>query len=335
MCSSDLESFAAIEYLGQKKVPFIRFWASYFDNWKPYRQDPQQYWRNMDLLVAACEKAHVGIVPTLFWTVWNVPYQFGEFRSAWLDPESETRKFMQQYVGEFVSRYAKRDIVWFWEFSNENNLSWDLPNSITLLPDGRKDNRNIVRSYTGMLAERAFAQEVRKWDPVRPISPGTSEPRSSQFHIAAIPLKPGEKWGSDTPEQTLEAVRWTAPAPMDLLSVHHYVSPSEYDPGAVRAAIKERLDWAAQLHKPLFLGEFGIADRWVAPAEGFDDEAYQRNLRDYFQAIYEAGVPIAAYWALTPTVQPTIGAVSPGYTRFQYVMDLIAEYNRKVVRSGR
>ena len=324
------ESLAAIQYLGERRVPFIRFWASYFDNWKPYRQNPEQYWRNMDLLVAACEKAHVGLVPDLFWSVWNVPYAFGEFRSAWLDPESETRKFMQQYVREFVTRYAGREIVWFWEFSNENNLNWDLPNSITLLPEGRKDNRNIVRSYTGILAERAFAEEVRKYDATRPISSGSSEPRGSQFRIAAVPLKQGEKWGFDTPEQTLEALRWTVPGPTDLLSIHHYVSPSGYEPTLVRAVLKERLDWAAQLHMPLFLGEFGIADKWVPPPEGFDDEAYRRNVRDYFQAIYEANIPLAAYWALTPKGPLKIGAVSPTNPRFQYVMDLIAEYNRKI-----
>ena len=98
------ESIAAIRYLAEKKVPFIRFWASYYDNWKPYREDPERYWRNMDILVAACEKANVGLVPDLFWSVWNVPYDFNEFRSAWLDPESETRKFMQRYVREFLTR---------------------------------------------------------------------------------------------------------------------------------------------------------------------------------------------------------------------------------------
>ena len=51
------QSFRAIEYLGEKKIPFIRFWGSYFDNWKPYHEDPRRYWHNVDLLVAACEKA--------------------------------------------------------------------------------------------------------------------------------------------------------------------------------------------------------------------------------------------------------------------------------------
>ena len=36
------QSFRAIEYLGSKKIPFIRFWASYFDNWKPYQEDPHR-----------------------------------------------------------------------------------------------------------------------------------------------------------------------------------------------------------------------------------------------------------------------------------------------------
>ena len=169
---SATRSFDAIRYLGAHHIPFIRFWASYFDNWKPYREDPARYWRNMDLLVAACEKAHVGLVPTLFWNVWKIPLHFGEFKSAWLDEDSQTRRFAAQYTREFVTRYRHRHAVWIWEFANEDNLEWDLPNAIAQLPEGRKDNRNIVRSYMGTLAERTFARQVRSLDSRRPISSG-------------------------------------------------------------------------------------------------------------------------------------------------------------------
>ena len=229
-----LRSFQAIEYLGRRHVPFIRFWASYFDNWKPYREDPQRYWQNMDLLVEACEKAGVGLAPTLFWNPWEIPFQFGEFRPAWLDDESQTRRFVDRYTREFVRRYRGRRAVWIWEFANEDNLEWDLPNAMSFLPEGRKDNRNIVRSAMGMLAERTFARNVRKVDRRRPISSGATEVRPGQFRLAAVPLTPGEEWGTDTAEQAFEATTWTAPAPVDLLSMHHYAVPAGYDPAAMR-----------------------------------------------------------------------------------------------------
>lgn len=322
------QTFHAIKYLGAKHVPFIRFWASYFDNWKPYREDPARYWHNMDLLVNACEKAGVGLVPDLFWNAWTVPFQFGEFRSAWLDDESQTRKFVRQYTREFVSRYRSRAAIWAWEFANEDNLAWDLPNAIALLPDNRKDNRNIVRSYMGTLAERTFAREVRSLDPTRPISSGAAEPRSSQFHISAIPLKPGATWGDDTPEQSFEAISWTAPAPVDLLSQHHYEQPVNYDPAAIRNWLRVAGERASTLHRPLFLGEFGVLTKGTRTPVDLDDEAFRKALTDVFHAVCDSPVALAAYWAFASDSRPNLGAVGPENPHTGFIMDQIADFNR-------
>lgn len=323
-------SFQSIQYLGAHHIPFIRFWASYFDNWKPYREDSRRYWHNMDLLVAACEKAHVGLVPTLFWNAWNIPFQFQEFRSAWLDDESQTRRFIAQYTREFVTRYRNRRSVWIWEFANEDNLAWDLPNAITVLPDGRKDNRNIVHSYMGTLAERTFARQVRmldRWQ--RPISSGASEVRPAQFRIATVPLKPGEKWGQDTPEQAFEATSWTAPSPVDLLSMHHYEPPENYDGAQLRSWLKTAGERSNRLERPLFLAEFGVLMRWSKTPDDFDDVRYRAILTDSFQAVFESQTALAAYWAFAPDSRPYVGTVGPEYKRFDFVLELIAEYNRK------
>jgi Cellulase (glycosyl hydrolase family 5) len=322
-------SFQAIEYLGRRHVPFIRFWASYFDNWKPYREDPQKYWRNMDLLVEACEKAGVSLAPTLFWNPWEIPFQFGEFRPAWLDDESQTRRFVDRYTREFVRRYRGRRAVWIWEFANEDNLEWDLPNAMSFLPEGRKDNRNIVRSPMGTLAERTFARNVRKVDRRRPISSGATEVRPGQYRLATGPVKPGEEWGTDTAEQAFEATAWTAPAPVDLLSMHHYALPAGYDPAAMREWLRVAGEWAARLKRPLFLGEFGIVARWARTPDDLDDAEYRAALTDFFAAVWESRAALAAYWAFAPDSREFIGTVGPEYKRFEYVMDLIAEYNAK------
>jgi hypothetical protein len=323
------QSFQAIAYLGSKNVPFIRFWASYFDDWKPYRDDRARYWHNMDLLVAACEKAHVGLAPTLFWNAWNLPFHFQEFRSAWLDEDSRTRKFAHEYVHEFVSRYRRRPSVWLWEFANEDNLEWDITNAMNFLKDGHKDNRNLVRSYMGTLVERTFAREVRSADRQHPISSGASEVRPSQFHLATAPLKAREKWGVDTPEEAFEATAWTAPAPIDLLSQHHYAKPDSYNAAEIREWLRTAGEWAAKLKRPLYLGEFGMLVKWGKTPEDLDDAGYRSAITDFFQAIFESHTALAAYWAFSPESKPYVGTVGPDYKRFDYVMDLIADYNRK------
>ncbi|HEY3839707.1 MAG TPA: hypothetical protein VGL72_24215 [Bryobacteraceae bacterium] len=321
-------SFRAIEYLGNKKIPFIRFWASYFDNWKPYQDDPARYWHNMDLLVAACERAHVGLAPTLFWNAWNLPFHFQEFRLAWLDGGSQTRKFVRQYTHEFVSRYRQREIVWLWEFANEDNLDWDIPDGMK--PEDRnKDTRNLVRSSMGRLAERTFAREVRSVDRQRPISSGAAEVRPSQYHLATTPRKTGDKWAEDTPEEATKATAWTAPAPVNLLSQHHYAQPQSYDSAAIREWLKTAGERAVSLKRPLYLGEFGMLVKWARTPTNLDDASYRASMTDFFQAIFESRTALAAYWTFAPDSRRYVGTVGPDYQRFEYVMDLIADYNRK------
>lgn len=325
------ESFACIRWLGEKKVPFIRFWGSYFDNRRKYLENPEQYWRHMDLLVDACEKANVGLAPTLFWNSWNACWDFGEFCCDWADEDGQTRKFTERYTREFVTRYKDRPVIWFYEFSNENNLGWDLPNAMEFVPKDRRDARNIGRSFVGRIAIRAFGQAVRRLDATRPISSGCSDPRGCQYHLATVPPGGASPWTSDTPQQTTVAAGWTAPDPVDLLSMHYYTPFAKYDPAAVRAEIKAKQEVAASLGKPLYLGELGVLDEDVKVDATFNDALYKQRVRDLFQALYEAKVPLANWWVYA--VKPWgfgLGALNPAYGRFDYVVDLIQEYNDKM-----
>jgi hypothetical protein len=326
------DSLECIRWLGEQKVPFIRFWASYFNNYKKFLDDPARYWKNMDLLVDAAEKANVGLMPTLFWCSWDVPSTFEEFRCDWIDEQSRTRKFMERYTREFITRYGKRPAVWFYEFSNENNLDWDLPNMMEFLPPGQHDARNIARFYVGREAIRSFARTVRKYDPHRAISSGCSNPRGSQYHLATVAPDKDDIWASDTPEQTVIAAGWTAPEPVDLVSMHYYTPFVKYDAIAVRDEIKRDMRIAAKLGKPLYLGEFGMLDGngdTIVP--DFNDALYKQRMRELFETIYEAKVPLASYWVYS--VQRfgfAQGAVNPNFGRFDYVVELIREYNAKI-----
>lgn len=327
-------SFDCLRFLGEQRVPFIRFWASYFNNRRKYLADPERYWRNMDLLVAAAERAGVALAPTLFWDSWNVSWNFEEYCCDWADPDSQTRKFADRYTREFVNRYKDRPIVWLWEFSNENNLMWDLPNAMDFLPEGRKDARNIARFYVGRLAIRSFGLTVRELDPVRPISSGCSRPRPSQFHQSTQPPN-GDVWGKDNPEENTLAAAWSAPDPLDLLSVHYYAPYQQYDGAAVRRDLAAHMQTARTLHRALYIGEFGVLDGKGKLEEGFDDALYQERARDLFEAIYESGAPLAAWWVYSvKSFGFGMGVVNPAYGRFDFVCELIRQYNERMAREA-
>ena len=95
-----------LRFLGQKKIPFVRFWAGGFGppDWKLYFQDKDEWFRRMDRVVQTAEESGVGLIPSLFWRTETFPDLFDETLSAWDDPNSKTRKFMASYTAEVVSR---------------------------------------------------------------------------------------------------------------------------------------------------------------------------------------------------------------------------------------
>ncbi len=329
--SKAADSLEAIRFLGAKKVPFIRFWASYFSGHSRWLKDPAPYWRNMDLLIDTCEKAGLGIAPSLFWNDWDIPHEFGEYRAAWADEDSKAREYMRRYVREFVSRYGKRKCVWLYEFANETNLAWDLPNAMEFLPEGQKDARNIARSPTGILSLRSFGRALRADGARQPITSGASIPRGSQYHQATEDAVTGKPWTNDTPEQQYQAAAWTAPDPLDLLCVHFYTQYASYDGAAARADIRKFMDWSARLKKPLYIGEFAVFSENGQVPPDYDEARYRRDARDLMQAVYEAKVPLAAHWCYAGIPGHFgMGAVSPKYGKFDFMLDLIREYNDRI-----
>eukprot|EP00831_Metopus_contortus_P056868 TRINITY_DN4910_c0_g1_i2.p1 TRINITY_DN4910_c0_g1~~TRINITY_DN4910_c0_g1_i2.p1 ORF type:complete len:477 (+),score=85.86 TRINITY_DN4910_c0_g1_i2:242-1672(+) len=209
------ESFKAIEYLGKKKIPYVRTWLGYLGNWKPYFNDEKKYWENMDLLVDAFEKANVGLIPTLFWKHEYIPWEFNESQKDMMNPDSKGRKFMAEYTKKFINRYKDRKIIWMWEWSNESNYAWNLPH------ERKKKNQNDVLTHElGMTISKAFAEEVRQLDPYRPISTGNGSVRED-FYNRAMNLR--NLWKKDTLAEQLIAAKWCAPDPYDTLSIHRYM----------------------------------------------------------------------------------------------------------------
>jgi hypothetical protein len=236
---------------------------------------------------------------------------------------------MERYTKEFVERYRGRSAIWFYEFSNENNLAWDLPNAMEFLK-GHQDARNVAHWEVGRDSIAAFGRAVRALDPWRPLSSGCSQPRGCQWHLANFKA-PGSPWETDTPEQTAIAAGWTAPDPVDLLCIHSYMPHLKYDGAKTRAEIAQYSAIAKSLGRPLYVGEWGVLDGDGKLDATFDDQLYMAHARDFCQVLYENKVPLCCWWDFSPKGWGYgMGAADLVHKRFNWVLDMLAEYNAKI-----
>jgi len=132
---NDERTLVGLRFLGEKHIPFVRFWACGFwpSDWDLYFEDKGEWFRRLDLIVKTAEESNVGLIPSLFWRTATYPDLVDEYQDQWGNPESKTHEFMRNYVKEVVSRYLNSPAIWGWEFANEMNLECDLPNGMEFL----------------------------------------------------------------------------------------------------------------------------------------------------------------------------------------------------------
>jgi len=302
--------------LAAAKIPFVRFIACGFwpKDARLYLDDREEFFRRFDLVVKAAEAHRVGLIPSLFWHTPTVCDLVGETCDQWGNPQSKTHEYMRNYVREVVTRYQNSPAIWGWEFANEFNLGANLPNAKQHRPPvwpnlGTASSRSEKDEWTYEIirtAFAAFAAEVRKVDPCRVISTGDSIVRPGAWHNWKE-----NTWGPDTPEQQIEMIVGDNPAPVDLISVHIYEKAVEQLPLALQAA--------AQMRKPLFVGEFG------APGPPDKSEALFREL---LRAIEEQGVPLAAMWTFGGKQKDTYTVSVEGDRSYQ--LRLLTEANERL-----
>lgn len=327
-----------LRFLGQKHIPFVRFWCCGFGpaSWKPYLDDKEDYFRRLDKVVRTAEESGVGLIPSLFWCDTTVPLLVGEFRESIGDPDSKTWEFMRTYIGEVVTRYKDSPAIWGWECGNEWNLAFDLPNGLEFVPqhtakDGTPlppDKRDLVTWQIGQKAFQLFAREVRKHDPYRFITTGSSFPRTSAFHFVNYPQDP---WGEDSADEAFIAFKQQNPDPIDVACVHSYgVAGTISSYGGVKAEapglLKVAKEYSERLGKPLFVGEFAGHDgHHEVPMDLF-----REGQRKYLQAVLEARIDLAAYWVFDYTAdRKGIGLVRKD-NEYAWVLDDIVDCNTRI-----
>jgi len=326
-----------VRFLGRKKIPFLRFWCCGFgpNSWRAYFEDKEGYFRRMDMVVRTAEESNVGLIPSLFWSHGTVPALVREHRNQLGNPKSKTWDFMRNYIAEVVTRYKDSPAIWGWECGNEWNLMFDLPNGMEFI--GKKnprrgfhlepDERDLLTWQIGEIAYRTFAEEVRKHDPYRFVTTGSTSPRGAAYHFVHYPEDP---WGLDSREEAFEMFVHTYPDPINVVSVHSYPGQGKLQYAGTTGTAAEILaiisQFADKLNKPLFLGEFsGYSYRGQMTMDEF-----RRNQTMYLDAILDNDIDLAAYWVFDYTPNRKGMGLVRKDNEYAWVLDQIVEYNEKI-----
>jgi hypothetical protein len=313
---NDTSYDAGFKALAERRIPFARFMCGGFwpaDN-ALYVTDRDEYFRRLRGVVRSAERHGVGLIPSLFWHSSTTPDMVGEPRDQWGNTKSKTHAFLRTYVREVAARFGKSPAIVAWEFGNEYNLDADLPNAakhrpaivVRLGTPTTRSARDDLKHETIRIAFAAFAREVRKLDPHRPILTGNSLPRPTAWHQ----WKEGS-WGTDTPAQFAEMLLADNPNPIDTITVHVYRDPTRIAPAAAAAK---------RAGKTLFVGEFG--------APGETSQAKREQFAQLLKQIEAHRVPAAALWVYDYGRQTEWNVTATNARAWQ--LEAIAAANRRI-----
>jgi hypothetical protein len=303
--------------LGGNGIPFARIALGGYtgQDWQLYLTDKDSYFRRLDDVVASAEKAHVGLIASLFWAIGGVSDAVNEPSGRWGDHGSASRQFMRRYTQEVVSRYAKSPAIWGWEFSCELSLPIDKR-------PGEGNLGRVLSVATFQSAALDFANVVRKFDPDRILLTGNSMPRPDAYHNA----HPGRA-SADTQKQFAQILLRDNPGPFNPICIH--TSPTAVPryfadrKMSYQELIEASMRIARSADKALYLEEFVPTPQRPQAWPGITE-------RDFFnselQAIKASGVPIASVWVYDRKMARDRSNVTFSNER-SYVLKMIADYN--------
>lgn len=317
------------KYLGENKIPFIRFSANGFwpSDFKLYQMDKARYYMLLDEFVKEAESNGIGLIPSLFWYYAAIPDLVGEHMDQWGNPKSKTIAFMRSYTAEMVTRYKDSPAIWAWEFGNEMNLSVDfLERAMNSLPKvnpsagtpEKRTSEDINTTEILRCALNEFAATVRKYDPNRAIFSGNAIPNPNMYHRYKY-----KNWLQDSSTEFTALLDLQNPSSLGTLTIHPYPSVENSFFSDFKAdlstIIQEAMRSSKELKRPLFIGEFGSPKTY-----GAEKEAQKFN--DLLNGIIAYKVPLSALWVFDYSPQDADWNVTPTNSR-KYQLDEIIKAN--------
>jgi Cellulase (glycosyl hydrolase family 5) len=254
---------------------FFRFSASPFwpkqlkESWVA---NPNAFWRSFDALVGAATQLRVRLVPSIMWNVFTFSDAVGEPLSALWDEGSRSRRLLDRWTTELVTRYAENTTILFWELSNEFNLlaDLDLQNSTSgCAPSmGTPAFRTRADNFsTDMLIELQTdrVKAIKAIDKNHLVEAGNAAPRFCAQHLRESYHQPHRNWSPDTRLQYAQNLHAVNAPPLDLVGIHLYSGKHENMRWNVTAPDSaELVAFSSQIatdnDQPFYLGEFG--DKW-------------------------------------------------------------------------
>lgn len=327
-----------LKYLGDNKIPFIRFSVNGFwpNDLLLYKNNKTLYFSLLDQFVASAETNNIGLIPSLFWFYAAVPDLMGEHINQWGNPNSKTIAFMRTYTTDLVSRYKNSPAIWGWEFGNEVNAYCDLLDQAkNFLPkvsvmQGTPASRTIEDAMTTSILQVAlneFATTIRLIDPDRPIFSGNSTPASNMYHRYKF-----GNWNTDSSTDFTLLLNAQNPISLGTLGLHLYPYQentlfSDFYPRAtITQVIQEAMRSSLELKRPFFLGEFGSPKTLGTVAEA-------AKFQEFLNAIVDKKVQLSALWVYDYSPQDAEWNITQANSR-KYQLDAIINTNKQFLVSA-
>ena len=303
--------------LKQKQIPFIRFWIAFYPvHWRLYKNDPEEFFRRMDLFVREAERQGIGLFPCLFWNPHAITDLLGERFEQWGQSGSQTNAFMRDFVRVMGKRYGNSPAMWGVEMANEPALGADLPNARDIyLKQGAIDDLGVrARTEKDFMTSKVLAAMKANFSaaaaeafPGALISTGDGLPRESAWHNTNRGT-----FEPDLPQQFRTILRRDNPKEFPLVSLHCYPD-NKKDFSRFAEAVKVAREQA----QAVYWGEWGVPQG--KPLSEW---------RDLLAAIKRDRIQITAVWQYGLQSQKDDWLITENNDR-AFMLDDVSQLNRE------